>query len=255
MAIAIRKSHEIEDLRKANQIVGKTLSLLRQNATVGRSLLELDKMAEDFILSQGTIPSFKGLYGFPNSICCSLNEVIIHGIPTDYCLQEGDVIGFDVGTKLKGKNGFYFGDAAISIGIGTIDDLDQKLIDCASQTLYEAIALIEEGLRFKELSAFMQKSIKSFGFTPLLDFCGHGIGTKPHEEPQIPNYIHSSSKSGPKIKNGMVFCLEPMVCQAKGRPKILEDKWSVTSEDGLRGAHYEHAVAIIDGKAQILSKE
>ena len=249
MAISLRKPQEIEKLRAANKIVGGALDLLRANTKIGESLLDLDAMAEDYIRSHGAKPSFKGLYGFPNAVCCSLNEVIIHGIPTDYKLQDGDVIGFDIGTELDG----WFGDAAISVGVGTITKEDEALIACAKDTLYHAISQIKDGMRFKELSGILQQSILDAGYIPLRDFCGHGIGRKPHEEPQIPNFLDGKAKAGPKIKNGMVFCLEPMICQKESKPIILENKWDVVSADGLRGSHYEHTVAVINGKAEILS--
>ncbi|QOP40415.1 type I methionyl aminopeptidase [Sulfurimonas marina] len=250
MAIALRKPQEIEKLRAANKIVGATLDLLRENTKVGMSLKELDAMAEDYIRSQGAKPSFKGLYGFPNAVCTSLNEVIIHGIPNDYKLQEGDVIGYDIGTELEG----WFGDAAISVGVGEISKQDEELIACAKDTLYYGIENIKEGMRFKELSYMMEQFIIERGFVPLRNFCGHGIGKKPHEEPEIPNYLEGGNpKAGPKIKNGMVFCIEPMICQKDGKPIILDNGWDVVSADGLRGSHYEHTVAVVGGKAEILS--
>ena len=250
MAIALRKTEEIEKLRAANKIVGGALELLQANTKVGASLKDLDAMAEDYIRSNGAKPSFKGLYGFPNAVCCSLNEVIIHGIPTDYKLQEGDVIGYDIGTELNA----YFGDAAVSVPVGKVSDADAALIACAKDTLYHAISEIKQGMRFKELSLIMEEFILSRGFVPLHNFCGHGIGKKPHEEPEIPNYLDGKNpKAGPKMKNGMVFCLEPMICQKDSKPIILENKWDVVSADGLRGSHYEHTVAIINGKAEILS--
>ncbi len=250
MAIALRQPKEIEKLRAANKIVGSTLELLRQNTKVGTSLKELDAMAEDYILSHGARPSFKGLYGFPSSVCCSLNQVIIHGIPSEYKLQDGDIIGYDIGVELDG----WFGDAAITVPVGVVSARDEELIACAKDTLYEAIAAIKVGMRFKELSQILENAIRSRGFVPLHSFCGHGIGRKPHEEPEIPNYLEGKdAKGGPKIKNGMVFCIEPMICQKDSKPLILENKWDVVSADGLRGSHYEHTVAIVNGKAEILS--
>jgi len=164
MAIALRKPQEIEKLRAANKIVGGALELLRQNTKVGVSLKELDAMGEDYILSCGAKPSFKGLYGFPNAVCCSLNQVIIHGIPTDYRLQEGDVIGYDVGTELDGC----FGDAAVSVGVGNVTAEDEALIACAKDTLYDAISFIKVGMRFKELSLMCWKSL--FGLVVLFLF-------------------------------------------------------------------------------------
>lgn len=250
MAIALRKPQEIEKLRAANKIVAHTLELLRENTKVGTSLKELDKLADDFITSKGARPSFKGLYGFPNALCTSLNQVIIHGIPTDYILQEGDIIGYDIGVELEG----WYGDAAVTLGVGKISKTDEELIACAKDSLYEAIDAIKVGMRFKELSAVLENSIRSRGFVPLHSFCGHGIGKKPHEEPEIPNYLDGKNeKAGPKIKEGMVFCLEPMICQKDSKPFILENKWDVVSADGLRGSHYEHTVAVVNGKAEILS--
>jgi len=250
MAISLRKPKEIEKLRAANKIVGGALELLQANTKIGASLKDLDAMAEDYIRSHGAKPSFKGLYGFPNAVCTSLNKVIIHGIPTDYKLQEGDVIGYDIGTELDG----WFGDAAVTTPVGAVTKEDEALIACAKDTLYYAIGEIKEGMRFKELSSLMEQFILNAGFVPLRNFCGHGIGKKPHEEPEIPNYLEgSNAKSGPKIKNGMVFCLEPMICQKDSKPIILENGWDVVSADGLRGSHYEHTVAVINGKAEILS--
>ncbi|ABB43587.1 methionine aminopeptidase, type I [Sulfurimonas denitrificans DSM 1251] len=250
MAIALRQPADIEKLRAANKIVGGALELLRQNTKIGISLKELDAMAEDYIRSHEARPSFKGLYGFPNAVCTSLNHVIIHGIPTEYKLQEGDIIGYDIGTELNG----WFGDAAITVAVGEVSDKDKELIACAKDSLYEAIDAIKVGMRFKELSVILENAIRSRGFVPLHSFCGHGIGKKPHEEPEIPNYLEGKDpKGGPKIKNGMVFCLEPMICQKDSKPLILENKWDVVSADGLRGSHYEHTVAVVNGKAEILS--
>ncbi len=209
-------------------------------------------MGEEFIVSlDDAKPAFKGLYGFPAGVCTSLNEVIIHGIPNDTKLKEGDILGLDIGVEKDG----WFGDAAITIPIGKISEEDEKLISCAYDTLLYAIDIIKVGMRFKELSYAIEQFIVDRGYVPLHGFCGHGIGRKPHEEPEIPNYLEvPNPKQGPKIKEGMVFCLEPMICQKLSTAKILEDKWSVVSEDGLRGSHYEHTVAIIGGKAEILSQ-
>ena len=251
MAIALRKPEEIEKLRAANKIVAGALKLLEENTKIGMSLQELNDMAEVYIESHGAKPSFRGLYGFPSSVCTSLNEVIIHGIPTDYKLQEGDVIGYDIGTEFDG----YFGDAAISVPVGKIAIEDEALVACAKDTLYYAIDIIREGMRFKELSHKIEQFILERGFVPLRGFCGHGIGKKPHEEPEIPNYLEGTNpKSGPKIKNGMVFCLEPMICQKEDKAVILDNGWDVVSSDGMRGSHYEHTVAVINGRAEILSQ-
>ena len=250
MAIPLRKPNEIQKLRDANVIVAKTLNYLMENVKPGMTLLEVDAMGEKFLRAQGARPSFKGLYGFPNAICTSLNEVIIHGIPSNTVLKEGDILGLDIGTELDG----WYGDAAVTMPIGKISKEDEDLIACAKDSLYYAIDIIHEGMRFKELSKAIEDFIVARGYVPLIRFCGHGIGKKPHCEPEIPNYLESpNAKSGPKIKNGMVFCLEPMICQKDKNPVILENDWDVVSRDGLRGSHYEHTVAVVDGKAVILS--
>lgn len=251
MAISIKSKKDIESLRIPNRIVAQTLQLLATRAKEGVSLLELDTLAREFISSQGGMAAFYQLYGFPNSICASVNEVIIHGIPTEYRLKNGDIVGIDIGVEYNG----WYGDAAITIGIGEIEEKDKLLIDCAKDTLYEAISQIKEGMRFKELSSILEDSIIRRGFEPLRGFCGHGIGRSPHEEPEIPNYLESPNpKQGPKIKEGMVFCIEPMIAQLDGEPTILNDKWSVVAKDGLNGSHYEHTIAIIGGKAEILTE-
>ncbi|GIT98768.1 type I methionyl aminopeptidase [Sulfurovum sp. TSL1] len=250
MAIAIRKPDEIAKLKRAGEIVGKTLQYLQNIIKPGMTLKEIDALGEAYIREHGAVPSFKGLYGFTGSVCTSVNEVCIHGIPTDRVIEEGDVLGLDIGTKLDG----YFGDAAITMAVGKLSAEDDALIECAKGALYHAIDSIREGMRFKELSKILEDYIVSAGYVPLRDYCGHGIGTKPHDEPNIPNYLEGKTNQGPKIKNGMVFCLEPMVCQKSGQPVLLEDKWSVISEDQLRSAHYEHTVAVVDGKAIILTE-
>ncbi|GIU01113.1 methionine aminopeptidase [Sulfurovum sp. TSL6] len=250
MAIAIRKPDEIAKLKRAGEIVGKTLQYLQNIVKPGMTLKEIDALGEAYIREHGAIPSFKGLYGFTGSVCTSLNEVCIHGVPTDRVIEEGDVLGLDIGTKLDG----YFGDAAITMAVGKISAEDEALIECAKGALYHAIDSIREGMRFKELSKILEDYIVSAGYIPLRDYCGHGIGTKAHDEPNIPNYLEGKTNQGPKIKNGMVFCLEPMVCQKSGTPVLLDDKWSVLSEDRLRSAHYEHQVAVVDGKAIILTE-
>ncbi|OPA82020.1 type I methionyl aminopeptidase [Campylobacter pinnipediorum subsp. pinnipediorum] len=251
MAIGLKRPNEIEKLRAANEIVARTLDYIAEFIKPGVSLLEIDKVCEDMIRSSGAKPAFKGLYGFPNTACISLNEVVIHGIPDNTILKEGDIVGVDLGSNLDG----YFGDSARTFPVGTISKKDEELIACSKDALYFAIDYIKAGMHFKELSYELEKFILGRGFVPLRGFCGHGIGKRPHEEPEIPNYLEGSNpKAGPKIKNGMVFCLEPMICQLDGTPVIGKDKWKVTSKDGLNTSHYEHCVAVINGKAEILSQ-
>ena len=251
MAISIKKPSDIDKLRVSNNYVAKTLEHLRTYIRPGMTLRQINEMGEEYIASLDARPAFKGLYGFPAGVCTSLNEVIIHGVPDDTVVKEGDILGLDIGVE---KDGWY-GDAAVTIPIGQISEEDERLIACAKDALMYAISIIESGMRFKELSFALEEFIHERGFVPLRGFCGHGIGKKPHEEPEIPNYLEGRNpKQGPKIKNGMVFCIDPMICQKSGVAVVDEnDKWSVRSEDGLRGSHYEHTVAIIDNKAEILS--
>ena len=252
MSISLKKPIEIEYMRKSSILVAKALNYLSKEVSIGMSLAEIDALGEDYIRSNGGIPSFKGLYGFKGSVCISLNEVIIHGVPTDsISLKDGDILGLDIGVEIDG----WFGDAAITIPIGNVSEHNLKLIDCAKDTLYYAIDIIKPNMRFKELSFEIEKYIFSKGFFPLHNYCGHGIGSKPHEDPQILNYLEGKKNQGPKIKNNMVFCVEPMITQKLSKSKVLDDGWSVTSEDGLFGSHYEHTIAVYDNKAHILSKE
>lgn len=250
MSITIKKPQEIEKLAFSNNLVAKTLNYLKEHTKAGMSLLEVNKLGEDFIYSHNSKPAFKGLYGFPAGVCTSLNQVVIHGIPDETILKEGDILGLDIGVE---KDGWY-GDAAMTIPVGKISKEDESLINCSKDTLEYAISIIKDGMRFKELSYAIELFIKKRGYVPLKGFCGHGIGRAPHEDPQILNYLEGNNpKQGPKIKNGMVFCIEPMICQKDGDPVILEDKWSVVSKDGLNTSHYEHTVAVVGGKARILS--
>ena len=251
MSIILRKPHEIEKLRTASRAVAQTLEYLSSNVKAGMTLKEIDAMGDKFLADRGIRPSFKGLYGFPAAVCTSLNEVIIHGIPSDTVVKEGDILGLDIGTEIDG----WYGDAAITMPIGKISKADEELIACAKDSLYHAIDIIREGMRFKELSKAIEDFIRGRGYVPLVRFCGHGIGRQPHTDPEIPNYLESGkAKSGPKIKNCMVFCLAPMVGQKVQEPVMLETDWDVVSEDGLRASHYEHTVAVINGRAEILSK-
>ncbi len=251
--IELRKPAEIAKLREANRIVAQTLDFLESQIRVGMTLKAISEMAEQFILSKGAVPSFKGLYGFEGAICTSLNKICIHGTPDNTKLKEGDILGLDIGTLKDG----YYGDGARTIPIGKISPKDEALIACAKDALDYAVSIIREGMRFKMLSQKLDEFIRSKGFVPLLNYCGHGIGTRPHCEPEIPNYLEpgQSVKEGDKIKSGMVFCVEPMVCQKDGTPvHINSDRWNAASADGLNTAHYEHCLAVIKGRAEVLTR-
>jgi len=251
LAVIIKKLKEIEEIKKPAKIVGEVLKLLRENAKAGVIPLELDKMAEDFIRSKNARPAFKGLYDFPNSVCISKNGVVIHGIPDNEPLKEGEIVGFDVGVELNG----WYGDAAITVGIGEIDAEHQKMIEVSKEALYKTIKNIKVGMRYKQISKLLEDYIRSKGYVPLKGYSGHGIGRKPHEEPQILNYVEGKPNQGEKVKNGHVFCLEPMLCHKCGEPVLAENGWDVYCEDMEVGVHYEHQVAIVNNKAIILTEE
>ncbi len=251
MAIPIRKPKEIEEIKKSAKLVAKTLKMLRENTRPGITPLELDKMAEDFIRSHGGRPAFKGLYDFPNALCVSVNGCVIHGIPSNEPLKEGDVVGYDIGVEMNG----WYGDAAITVGVGEIDPKYEKMIEVARNALYEVIPKIKPGMRYKQISAMLEEYITSHGYVPLKGYSGHGIGRKPHEEPQILNYVEGKPNQGDKVKNGHVFCIEPMICQKCGDPIVADNGWDVYCSDMEVGVHYEHQVAIVDNKAIILTEE
>ncbi len=249
MAIILRNKTEIEALAKANSIAAAALRFGASLVKSGVKTKFISEEMEKFLISKGARASFKGLYGFPEAVCISINEVIIHGIPDDTVLRDGDIVGIDVGSEVDG----WYGDTAGTFAVGNISEEDEALIECAKSSLDFAVSIVKDGMRFKELSHQIEQFIEAKGYKPLRNFCGHGIGRKPHEEPSILNYLEGRADQGPKIRNGMVFCLEPMICQMDGDSRILGDKWGVVSKDGLRGSHYEHTVAVVGGKAVILS--
>ena len=250
MAIPIRKPQEIEKIKIPAKLVSKTLNLLRENTKPGITPIELDKFAEDFIRSNGGRPAFKGLYDFPNSVCISRNGVVIHGIPTNEPLKEGDVVGFDVGVEIDG----WYGDAAITVGVGEIKEEYKKMIEVSKAALDFVVEKIKPGMRYKQISYLLEQFILSHGYVPLKGYSGYGIGRKPHEEPQILNYVEGKPNQGEKVKNGHVFCLEPMLCHKCGEPILDDNGWDVYCEDMEVGVHYEYQVAVLNNKAIILTE-
>jgi len=208
---------------------------------------ELDQIAEKVILSKGAIPAFKGYRGFPASVCISINEEVVHGIPDLRRLKEGDLVSLDVGATLNG----YFGDAAITLPVGNVDPEGQKLLETTEKALYIGIAKARIGNRLFDISHAIQDWVESQGFSVVRDFVGHGIGKNLHEEPQIPNF--GSPHQGPRLEKGMVFALEPMVNEGTYEVKILSDGWTVVTADGKRSAHFEHTITIADGDPEILT--
>lgn len=251
--ILIKSKKELDFIKESCRIVGETLQLVKGYAKPGVSTLELDKIAEDYIRSNNGIPAFKGYsqagsFDFPGSICSSIDDEVVHGIPSDRILQEGEILSVDVGVE---KNG-YFGDAALSIAIGNISDEKKKLMDVTEKSLYLGIEQAIPGNRIGAISETIQKYVESNGFSIVRDLCGHGVGKYLHEEPQIPNF--GKRNSGAIIKNGMTVAIEPMVNLGTWKVIVAEDGWTILTADSLPSAHFEHTIAIIDNKPEILTK-
>jgi len=245
--IIIKSPREVGQLKRSNAIAAEVLQKLKEVIAPGITTKELDQMAEEIILSKGAIPAFKGYRGFPASLCVSINEEVVHGIPDQRKLKEGDIVSLDVGSNLNG----YFGDAAITLSVGVVDQAAQRLIEVTEKALYTGIERAKIGNRLFDISHAIQAWVESQGFSVVRDFVGHGIGKNLHEEPQIPNF--GSPHQGPRLEKGMVFALEPMVNEGTFEVKILSDGWTVVTADGKRSAHFEHTIAITDREAEILT--
>jgi methionyl aminopeptidase len=245
--IIIKSPREIEHLKKSNVIVAEVFEKLKEMIAPGVTTKELDQVAEEYILQKGARPAFKGYRGFPATLCISINEEVVHGIPNQRRLKEGDIVSIDVGVNFIG----YFGDAAITLPVGEIDPEAKRLLEVTERALYIGIEEAKVRNRLFDISFAIQRWVESHGFSVVRDFVGHGIGRDLHEEPQIPNF--GSPHQGPRLEKGMVFALEPMVNEGTHQVKVLSDGWTVVTMDGKRSAHFEHTVAITDGKAEILS--
>lgn len=245
--IYIKSRQEIETMREAGRIVAETHELLKEAIKPGVTTKELDELAEAYIRKHGATPAFKGYGGFPASICTSINHEVVHGIPGLKTLEDGDIISIDIGSIYKG----YYGDAARTHGVGQISDQAQKLIDVTRQSFYEGIKYAYEGNRLSDISHAIQTYVEKEGFSVVRNYVGHGIGTKMHEEPQIPNY--GAPGKGPRLQAGMVLAIEPMINTGTYEVKVLSDGWTVITLDGKYSAHYEHTVAITQGEPEILT--
>ena len=245
--IIIKSSREIEQLKRSNGIVAEVFQKLKEAIIPGITTKELDQIAEEAILSRGAVPAFKGYRGFPASLCISINEEVVHGIPGQRRLREGDIVSLDVGANLNG----YFGDAAITLPVGEVDPMAKRLLEVTEKALYIGIDKAKAGNRLFDISYAIQTWVESNGFSVVRDFVGHGIGKDLHEEPQIPNF--GSPHQGPRLEKGMVLALEPMVNEGTYGVRILSDGWTVVTADGKRSAHFEHSIVITDGGAEILS--
>ncbi|MDU1905221.1 MAG: type I methionyl aminopeptidase [Dysgonomonas sp.] len=251
--IFLKTDEEIELMRESNRLVGMTLGELAKHIKPGVTTLQLDKIANEFIRSHGAIPSFLGYKGapgtidFPGSICSSVNEVVVHGIPTDYELKDGDIVSVDCGTE---KNGFC-GDSAYTFCVGEVSEEVKALLRTTKEALYLGIEKAVEGNRVGDISEAIQTYCEKHGYTVVRELVGHGIGRKMHESPEVPNYGRRGT--GPLLKKGMCIAIEPMINQGSRNVIFERDGWTVRTKDHKRSAHFEHTVAIREGKADILS--
>ncbi|KJD33506.1 methionine aminopeptidase [Tamlana nanhaiensis] len=245
--IVVKTREEIELMRESALIVSKTLGMLAKEAKPGVTTNQLDTLAEDFIRAQGALPGFKGLYDCPSTLLCSVNEAVVHGLPTDRPLEEGDIVSIDCGAL---KNEFY-GDHAYTFEIGEIDPETKKLLDTTKESLYVGIREYKLGNRVGDVGYAIQKFCEDRGYGVVRELVGHGLGKKMHEDPEMPNY--GKRGRGKKFLEGQVVALEPMINMGTHRVKQLKDGWTIVTADGKPSAHFEHDVAIIDGKPEILS--
>jgi methionyl aminopeptidase len=245
--IIIKSPRELEQLKRSNAIVAEVFERLKGMIAPGITTKELDQVAEEYILLKGARPAFKGYRGFPATLCISINEEVVHGIPSQRRLKEGDIVSLDVGVNFVG----YFGDAAITLPVGESDPKAERLLEVTEKALYIGIEKAKVGNRLFDISYAIQSWVESHGFSVVRDFVGHGIGRDLHEEPQIPNF--GVPHQGPRLETGMVFALEPMVNEGTSAVRVLSDGWTVVTIDGKRSAHFEHTIAITEDGAEILS--
>ena len=246
--IVCRSAAELEKMRAAGRLVGEVLTALTPSVVPGVTTAELDEVAEKMITDAGAIPAFKGYHGYPATICSSINEEVIHGIPSGQrVLREGDILSIDVGASLEG----YFGDSAITLPVGHVSEEAARLLTVTEEALYKAIEVARPGGRVSDIGHAVQKHVEAYGFSVVREFVGHGIGQKMHEEPQVPNY--GEPGRGPRLTEGMVLAIEPMVNAGKAAVKVLADGWTAVTRDGSLSAHFEHTVAVTAEGAWILT--
>ncbi|KJR46999.1 Methionine aminopeptidase [Desulfosporosinus sp. I2] len=246
--IELKNASQLELMRKAGRIVAETLELVREHAKPGVTTLELDRIAEKYIRSQGAIPAFKGYNGFPATLCTSVNEQVVHGIPSLRNLDSGDIISIDCGAHIEG----FFGDSAITLIIGEVDEEIQRLLKVTEESLMMGIAQARLGNRLYDVSHAVQKHVEANKFSVVRDYVGHGIGRAMHEDPQIPNF--GKPGRGPRLEVGMALAIEPMVNMGTHEVQTLKDRWTVVTKDNLPSAHFEHTVAITENGPEILTR-
>ncbi len=247
MQIPIKSEKDLEMLRKSGRILAKVLKKMQAAVKPGVSTAQINQIAEELIYRENAISAFKGYRGFPANICASINEEVIHGIPGDRELKEGDIISLDLGINYEG----YFSDAALTLPVGSINPQKRKLIEVAKKALELGIKQARAENYLSDISHNIQNYVEKNGFSVIREFVGHGIGVSLHEEPEIPNF--GRPHQGPVIRNGMVFAIEPMVNMGTWEVRILENGWTAVSKDGLPSAHFEHTVAITENGPEILT--
>lgn len=246
--VTVKSPQEIELMRKANRIVRDCLDLLQERIKAGMTTKELDRIAHEYLVKCGAVPSFLGYGGFPASICTSINEEVVHGIPSaKRRIEEGDIVSVDCGSIYRGYNG----DAARTFAVGAVDEDKRKLIDVTRQSFFEGIKILKEGARLGDLGATIQSYAESFGYGVVRALVGHGIGKEMHEDPEVPNY--GKAGHGMRLKAGMTIAIEPMINLGTWDVEMLEDGWTVVTKDGKPSAHYENTVAITPEGVEILS--
>ncbi len=247
--IQLKSESEIAEIARGGAIVGELLDALEDLVRPGVTTAELDRLCEDFIRShEGAVPAFKGLYGFPGSVCASTNAEVVHGIPASArVLEEGDIVSLDVGVRLDG----WCSDSASTFPVGEIDARTRRLLEVAREALERAVAAAVPGNRVGDIGAAVEGTVRGTGFSVVRDLVGHGVGREVHEAPQVPNFGRPGE--GPRLLPGMVLAIEPMISAGSGSIRTLDDGWTVATRDGSRSAHFEHTVAVTEGKARVLT--
>lgn len=245
--VILKSKDEIVKMREAGRLTANLLNELVKHVAPGIATLELDTLAEEFIVSRGGIPAFKGYHGYPNAITVSINEEVVHAIPTNRKIKEGDLVSLDVGVVYDG----YVGDAAFTVPVGDVGSDKLQLLNVTKEALHRGIEQAKPGNHLGDISHAVQSYVESFGFSIVRDLVGHGIGRSMHEDPQVPNYGHPGQ--GIKLQSGMVLAIEPMVNMGTYNVEVLSDKWTVVTKDRQPSAHFEHTVAITDNGPEILT--
>ena len=247
--IILKTPAEIEVMAAASRVVAEALEIVRKAVRPGISTDDLDHIAEEAILAKGGIPAFKGYRGYPKTLCASVNEQVVHGIPSKRQLRDGDIIGLDLGAIVGG----FYGDTAVTVAVGRISEKTAKLVRVTEEALYLGIEQAVVGHRLTDISHAVQRHVESAGYSVVTEFVGHGIGRQLHEEPQVPNY--GKPGQGPRLQTGMVLAIEPMVNIGGSAIRILDDRWTAVTADGSLSAHFEHTIAVQpEGPARILSQ-